>query len=241
VCGSKIMSIRELSEEIKKEMSVWEYGILCILLGNDFVPHMCGVNIRKGGIEKIKKAYKEKGVKIIKNGEIDWKELKKIIEWMDKEKCNNIEKKEMRMERNGDKETIFNNAPLFYKEEENYINPLEKNWEKRYYKCLFEKTDSIEEICNNYFEAIEWIFRYYTDKCYDWNWKYNYDYPPLLGDLAKTKTKSNYFPNCIYNPVDAKTQLDFVLPNGKNVKDLKFKWAFCRYSWEGHVVFPKDH
>ena len=56
MCGSKIMSIRELSEEIKKEMSVWEYGILCILLGNDFVPHMCGVNIRKGGIEKIKKA-----------------------------------------------------------------------------------------------------------------------------------------------------------------------------------------
>ena len=98
-----------------------------------------------------------------------------------------------------------------------------------------DDTDKVEDICNNYLQGLEWVFRYYTDDCYDWNWKYNYNYPPLLVDMGSTTTKTKYFLKCMFNPVDAKTQLDYVLPEGKNIKDLKFKWTFCRYLWEGHI------
>jgi 5'-3' exonuclease len=174
------------------------------------------------------------------NGEIQWTQFKKVVQWMALReegwiRTEYIKRGEIRLNTNGDKETVFNNTPLIYREDEQYINPTEFKWQNRYYKNLFEETDKVEDICNNYLQGLEWVFRYYTDDCYDWNWKYNYNYPPLLVDMFSTTTKSKYFLKCMFNPVDAKTQLDYVLPEGKNIKDLKFKWAFCRYLWEGHI------
>jgi hypothetical protein len=66
--------------------------------------------------------------------------------------------------------------------------------------------------------------------------------------MASFTTKPKYFLKCVNNPLDAKTQLAYVLPpqflnldETEREKtyykfDGEFKWAFCRYFWEGHLV-----
>ena len=84
--------------------------------------------------------------------------------------------------------TSFTNLPMLDRRLETYINPEEKGWEARYYKALFgiDMTEERKrELCVNYLEGLEWTFKYYSSGCNDWRWRYRFDYPPLLSDLAK--------------------------------------------------------
>ena len=69
--------------------------------------------------------------------------------------------------------------PMKERSIEKYINPFVKDWEYRYYKALFDievTDDRRKQICINYLEGLEWVFKYYTGVCPDWKWKYNYHY-----------------------------------------------------------------
>ena len=264
--ASYILDINQLCNSILIEMGcksvhanrIYDYAFLCFMLGNDFLPHFPALNIRTNGIYHLLTAYKEtvgllQDTFIIVDGEIHWSEFKKVIHWFAKReeewiRTEYLKRGEIRFSTNGDKEFVFNNAPLIYRETEHYINPTQHKWQNRYYKSLFESDVSIKEVCNNYFEGLEWVFRYYTNQCYDWRWKYNYDYPPLLVDMAAFTIKLRYFSKCITNPLDSKIQLAYVLPpqflklddvereKKHYLFDGNFKWAFCRYFWEGHLV-----
>ena len=81
---------------------------------------------------------------------------------------------------------MFQNVPIIYRHQESYICPEANFWESRYYKSLFKSQATnkfMKELCNNYLEGLEWVFKYYSKGCYDWQWKYNYHYPPLFKDL----------------------------------------------------------
>lgn len=161
-----------------------------------------------------------------------------------------------------DKLKIFEALPIYEREDELYINPFKPHWENRYYINLLNITDDItnekkKDVCVNYLEGLEWVMKYYTSGCPDWRWKYKYSYPPLLKDLIKYIPTNDYsfFSQPIYNPVNSLTLLCYVLPRSslnlipgelfdKLIKDhsswysdnWRFKWAFCRYFWESHVV-----
>ena len=145
---------------------------------------------------------------------------------------------------------------------EKYINPIDKGWEKRYYKTLFDiDIDNYwrKKICINYLEGLEWTMKYYTTGCMDWNWSYKYHYPPLWSDLLK------YIPSWDTTMIEKNTskaveplvQLAYVIPNNslhllpKQLRDdifekmldkyplnCEIKWAFCRYFWESHPELP---
>ena len=77
----------------------------------------------------------------------------------------------------------------------------------------FSSNYNIKDICINYLQGLEWVFKYYTNNCPDWRWKYNYHYPPLIKDLCK------YIPNKFYTfidknrkPFSSYVQLAYVLP-----------------------------
>jgi 5'-3' exonuclease len=123
--------------------------------------------------------------------------------------------------------------------------------------------NKIKDICINYLEGLEWTFKYYSKGCIDWKWHYKYHYPPLLNDLKKYIP---YFDEILVdeklkNPVSDVVQLSYVLPldhtlwnnilhtqtKNKLIQAYKdfdmqnnvphIEWSFCRYFWEGHVVF----
>jgi 5'-3' exoribonuclease 1 len=123
-----------------------------------------------------------------------------------------------------------------------------------------EKTyENIKNISKNYFEGLEWVYRYYNEDCPDWTWKYNYHYPPLFSDLCKFIPQDGVaMVSTTGEAVTPTMQLCYVLPRANlyllpphveesiNNKyshlypeNFEFKWAFCRYFWEAHPVLPE--
>jgi 5'-3' exoribonuclease 1 len=145
---------------------------------------------------------------------------------------------------------------------EHYIAPVKSGWEQRYYLALFgEKiTDRrCQEYCINYLEGLEWTFQYYTRGCVDWRWRYKYAYPPLLADLVRfIPTDTTAAPTVLLahkpkDPIQPVDQLRYVLPPAfqsalipvsaipipvptLQLTDVRFKWAYCKYFWEAHIV-----
>jgi 5'-3' exonuclease len=250
-----VLDIARLCTSISTEMKgdsrrVFDYAFLCFMLGNDFLPHFPALNIRTTGMHSLMYAYsetlgKDPSALIIKNSEIQWENFKKVLICLAKHEepwiqTEYTKRANIRVNMSDpDKEVVFNNTPLIYRATEHYINPSEHKWQSRYYKTLFTHGDVIKDICTNYFEGLEWVFRYYTNQCFDWRWRYKYHYPPLLVDLAAHSITplGKYFAKPVFNPFTHSAQLDYVIPPVDcSFSDIKFEWAFCRYFWEGHLV-----
>ena len=248
---------------------VYDYAFLCFMLGNDFLPHLPALNIRTNGIFTLLDAYKDtlgnnaNTFIIGDDGTIQWAQFRKVIQILAKQEemlmqTEYKKRGEMRFSTSystdAEKEAVFNNTPLLYRETEHYINPLERGWAQRYYKALFHEPNTpefVDNVCSNYLEGLEWVYKYYTDSCVDWRWKYNYHYQPLLNDLATVKTDKPFFTNIKPpSPFHPKTQLSYVLPPeyldivlpGITAKyseyyqfNGEFQWSFCRYFWEAHL------
>jgi len=170
-----------------------------------------------------------------------------------------LEKRYMPTKTPKDKENKLMSMPIYERQVEKYIDPNYHMWENRYYKTLFNTyiTDyKLKAICKNYLEGLEWNCLYYTSGCPDWRWRYKYHYPPLLMDLIKYIPYFNtrFIENKIPEPLPQLVQLAYVLPKSKlhllpysvyeKVKDKdwysddpEFKWSFCKYLWEAHIVF----
>jgi 5'-3' exoribonuclease 1 len=272
--------ITDLQLQQQYENKLRDYIFLCFFLGNDFLPHFPSINIRTGGIFKLLNAYKS----IIKNTEylttnnkINWKNVKKIIKILEKQEESNL-----KIEINKrDKQSRFfyptdtpenilkkiDSLPIIEREVEKCINLDNNNWQKQYYKVLFNieiNDERKKQICTNYLQGLEWNMKYYTTGCVDWKWKYNYHYPPLLSDLIhhipyfNTDLITNNNNN---NSINEITQLCMVMPPqhfnlipNNVLQELKLKypelysnstynyefiWAFCRYFWESHVQMPE--
>jgi 5'-3' exonuclease len=124
-----------------------------------------------------------------------------------------------------------------------------------------KNSENLKKVCINYLEGLEWVYKYYSDSCPDWRWKYNYHYPPLFVDLCKyiPHFETDFIvPNKKSNkPLSKMAQLSYVMPSSNlellpnnicmflknNYPELypekyEFEWAFCRYFWEAHPLLP---
>ena len=268
---------------------MYDYVFLCFFLGNDFLPHFPSLNIRTSGITTLLDTYranmgkKKECFLITKSNppQIQWQEVSRLIVELAKNEKNYI-CQEYSIRKKWDKTPpqlqpkkttkmrldLLQNTPVLYRQEEHFINPYEHGWEERYYKILFregveDRKQKVNEICKNYLEGLEWVFHYYLLGKVDWEWKYNYHYPPLLKDLALCRFSNYIKPEKITYPVSAQAQLAYVLPpiyhhllpagftekykkyydgytiNHDGLPVLEFQWAFCRYFWESHLHLPE--
>jgi len=277
-----LLDIYELCENIKQNMLyeintddeyILDYIFICFMLGNDFLPHFPVLNLRTNGLTYLIETYKNiisiNKEYIIKNNKINWKIFKKLINELaiNEEKYgieemkirNKMEKKIKQRVKEEDKQLLL---PMLDRKVEKYINIGSDGWQSRYYKELFDieiNDERRRQICINYLEGLEWTFKYYTNECYDWRWKYNYEYPPLLEDLNKyiPYFETEFIENKNKNNINELTQLSYVLPRNSlkllpdnlfnylitNYQewyrlDYKMKWSFCKYYWECHIDMP---
>jgi 5'-3' exonuclease len=266
-----------ISEEIgTSQLRVTDYTFICFFLGNDFLPHFPSINIRTGGIDKMMEAYSSiillcsNG--LLNKGVVNWKYVKELVVYLeknerkyfitevikrDKYNKNRLFNSQQKEDKDASLLLQIDNIPTSERVFEQSIAPALNGWENRYYQLLFGLNyvteERIKEICINYLEGLEWVAKYYSVGCPDWEWTYKYHYPPLLQDLIKyiPSQSTVFIPLNNSQPVAPIDQLFKVLPQGKSEllpkeyqqkfnnihKNDKptFQWAFCRYFWESSV------
>ena len=198
----------------------------------------------------------------------------------DREFWKKTDKKKYFAENEGEK--ILELVPFLFRDTEKLIDPFKKGWQRRYYKYLlgsdvvnrFNKVQNkytsdvfVHNLSQNFLEGLEWTLKYYTSGCPNWQWRYRYDYPPLLDDLAR---EVPFFDECKIpcmppNPVSSTLQLAYVLPkkslhllppkihfellrryskyylnddSSESLEGVNICWAFCSKFWEAHVHLP---
>lgn len=250
-----------------------DYIFICFLFGNDFLPHFPSLNIRTFGFDNILYAYCQSismsKTIITKQHKINWKLFRTFCNKLYENELQNIkvevkQRKTLQKKYNNNLKRYksIENIPILKQNIEDAIDIHRKGWQERYYIFLFDmeyNEENIQKICLNYLEGLEWTLTYYTDTCKNWQWKYNYHYPPLFEDLIKYIP---YFDTTLltenYDKVSPITQLCYVLPKSsfglipeetktklldalgyKYPDEYEFNWAFCKYFWESHISLPE--
>jgi 5'-3' exonuclease len=210
---------------------------ICYLLGNDFLPHVPTIDIRRFGLEMLLNAYVSVYVKYLKpmikimddDVEIDMIFFDDFIcqlslmerEWL--ETCDDVPNRiepifNMQLDRELwrlENMKIIQSDDIFQR----HLGTFD-DWKFRYYEHHFGCTESQEqttkEICKNYLDGILWITKYYFGKCPSWSWTYNYSHAPFVTDLSKFIKTQRYNINDLQfdtgKPLLATIQLLCVIP-----------------------------
>ncbi len=197
-----------------------DFIFLCYLLGNDFLPHIPSISIKKNGLDFLLDCYidtylktnlnlvylnqKDKKIKInyivlteilkicsLKESYYFAKILPEYLEMHNKKKCPHID--------NYAKEVweLENIKNIKIVDEIKLGQGKPEDWKLRYYKYYFknnnindcssikdeEYNNLVNQLCQNYFEGLEWVTKYYFEGCPSWEWQYKFTHSPFISDL----------------------------------------------------------
>jgi len=240
----------------------YEYVFICMILGNDFMDRLIGLNIRTNGIPRLMTAYREKIGKYVdrylvnwEKHEIQWKwvallmsELAKnehecIVEEFLYRKEQSV-KNSLKSDTAAEREDLFNRTPMIYRMDEEYMCPVEKGWEERYYRVKgYERSQSFtDELCQNYKEGLEWVYEYYTQGTRR-NWQRK-GMSPLIVEIADYLNSPNKWMHIRYRndfqrPITMEQQLEYIMPPAE-IKNVEYDMMFKRFLWECHIKIPKE-
>lgn len=227
----------KLYEEIKNKLDydidiniydiVNDFIFISYFIGNDFLPHIPSLDIKKSGLDIILSEYikminkKKKNLIKINNEEIIVNNifLLKLLKNLSKIENNSFyslnRKKICHSDDPYEIEKFRLDNLMFYIDDPVKLgSDNEILWKQRYYTHYF-KTDNIDDICNKYFEGLCWNMKYYFHSCASWLWYYPYTHAPFISDLYKyLKSNIAFFNTIVFKlnePVDPFIQLLSVL------------------------------
>lgn len=208
---------------------------ICYFLGNDFIPRIPTINIKKYGLEMLLSAYATTYVNYWsplvdgKNITIDIRFLDDFLfqlaaierDWMESYN-DDTQRREPVFDTDYEREIwkldnmkIIKPKDVFQK----YIGTFD-DWKFKYYAhhigCTDSQDQTIKSICQNYLDGLMWVTQYYFGKCKSWDWSYHYSHSPFICDLSKFIKNNQY--NINYTkfeetkPLEPKTQLLCVIP-----------------------------
>ncbi len=201
---------------------IYDYVMLSSLLGNDFLPPLSFLNIRDGGIERIMDAYKkikadfggeaqanqnlvhDHGIGIgagADNGKLNTMMLTEIIKELARkediymgEACDKYYAPPRVHHANANANAFSIDSYPQHVKHMPIIDPKVQGhkWRDTYYATLFLNKMSIQTICEDYVDALEWVHAYYFTHNASMTWYYQHAYSPLASDLGNMmSTKSS--------------------------------------------------
>jgi 5'-3' exonuclease len=263
----------KLAELIRWESETFEYNpeyaindfiFLCFMVGNDFLPHIPSIEIIEDGIELILKVYKKVGTsyghittKIDEKIKFVPSAMKIFLRTIGFYEKNNFENKLRK------KASFFPDLLLEKcarrEQTGKWTVDIEK-YKTDYHQKCFPENYSMEKICHEYLEGMQWVLSYYTTGVPHWKWQYPHHYSPpasLLSDHIdsfqfveyESSTPTTPFQQllCVLPPKSAKlipeplckllTSEDS--PLKKHCPDtFEVDLSGKRKEWEGTVLLP---
>lgn len=206
-------------EEYDIDHLIQDFIFLCFFIGNDFLPNLCSVDIKYGGLDKIQSYYydimpkmeqyliTEKGI-----NETFLFELLKVLS--DNETLTFKENYKKRIEshfnpnynfKNGLTEvenkynSKLNDFNIVYRKERDIIQLGRYGYNDRYYKHYFnvdisndsEYQNIKNNICKEYLIGLNWVYQYYFTGQKNYTWFYPYIKTPFASDLVAYISNGN--------------------------------------------------
>ena len=202
--------------EYNNENAVNDFIFLCFMVGNDFLPHIPSIEIIESGIELILEVYKEVGTsyghittKVDEKIKFIPKSMKVFLGTIGRYEQKNFEHK-LQKKHSFFPDTLLEKCSI--QESNGKWNVDIEKYKNEYQKKCFPENYSIEKICHEYLEGMQWVLSYYTTGVPNWKWHYSHHYAPtasILSNHIDTFTFVNYK---LTTPTTPFQQLLCVLP-----------------------------
>lgn len=247
--------------------AIFDFVLLCFLVGNDFLPTIPSMAILDGTIDIILKIYKDIGSKFGHMTKVH-PTTKKITFRMGALKHLLLELSKMEktlLEKKYNEGQSFFPDPLVMKnlKIDTSTGKMDLDFEsykRDYYRSKFNLDISqIKSLVHLYLDGMTWVINYYVNEIPDWLWFFKHLYAPFLSDMVQHMDdyQEVEFPRS--QPVDPFLQLLVVMPPAcKNLLPCTFHHLFAenselaeyypndfeidvsgkRKDWEGIVVLP---
>lgn len=219
-----------------------DYIVICMILGNDFMPKIYWMDLRYKGYDILIETYFEvqNSIECSQNPELKYlfnretgilnivmltdiflklmrqeNDLARIF-YKKRQKSRIFMPKDLTERERQQKLTDF--LPLQFLHIEKEIKMYDKGWRGRFYKICHDiqpTPENITQICEAYLKTLIWNANYYMKGCISWDWFYPYDYAPTLADLYFYLNNYKTDGHIKFNdtgPVKPQTLLMMVLP-----------------------------
>lgn len=187
---SEIMRWESETLLFNKENAINDFVFLCFMLGNDFLPHIPGVEIIEGGIDTILKVYRDTctfngHITSLNNGVIHFNKipLKVFLQFMAQYEKPVLEHK-LKNKKIYFEDKLLESCSI--QTENSYELDIDR-YRKEYCKKYFGSTKNsvLEKVCHDYLDGLQFVITYYTNSVPNWNWNYPYYYAPSTYILQK--------------------------------------------------------
>lgn len=194
--------------------SIYDFIFMCFTVGNDFLPHIPGIEIILGGIDFMIEIYKTVGesyghLTISNNNDIRFnkKNLAIFLSTISQYEKEIFEQKLQEGKKYIPDKILNNNATRI---EEKWEVNIE-NYRNDYYSNHFQE-NNLEKVSHDYLDGMRWVLSYYIYGVPDWKWRYNYHYAPFSVTLAKHLKTYKFSEYTKTSPISPFIQLLCVLP-----------------------------
>jgi 5'-3' exonuclease len=250
-----------LLKNYNNKIDVCSYVCMCILLGNDFLPNLSYINIKRNGIDVLSDIY----MRVSKNTDMKLVDMDNegkyciniifLLHMFEELSINEGTHLEACHKQYYEREISYKSDKLLL---DNYgitnkcTKPIDMfvvtNWRTNYYSYLFSSnTDIVSKTSKNYIDGILWNFEYYFNKKTCNEWFYKYEYSPTILDIYNHIVSGyigNSSPNTHCGDVTTDEQLLMILPpqSFHLVKDklksaLEFDSGICHmYPLKFHIM-----
>jgi 5'-3' exonuclease len=254
------LDIDTLSQSILQEypfLDIESYITLCFFLGNDFLPNIACIQMRRGGIDTIINAFKTVKAAVPDFGslvdiDISFEKLQLVVAQLAVDEDRMLrEVNEDYLRRKPYNDQDIRSYPVFPQNKSPLAQLIRETdiskWRGLYYKHLFNTRlhdgRIIVTSCKQYIEGIRWIFDYYRGLPKNETWYYPYDYAPTLKDLANNWAEPE-MPTEVQKipPRDTNIQLLSILPpESVNLLPVKLRPFMTDVSKGALHLFPRPH
>jgi 5'-3' exoribonuclease 1 len=238
-----------------------DFVLLCYFLGNDFLPHLPSIDIKRNGLDILIDAYVDVYLTInmhLMNDKLEinqymFMEIIRLLgekeeEYFTKIKPsfdNKFNRRQCPVQDPYQKELwLLDNLKNIKIDDPVQLGVGNKDiWKYRYYEHYFNTSEyqnmMINKLCENFIEGIIWTTKYYFEGCPSWMWQYKYSHSPFLSDIYQYLSNNNINLDNIQfikdKPLNPCVQLLAVLPSGCSM-ELPFKYRTLVKSSDSPII-----